>query len=173
MKKHIADKGGDPKRVFVMGHSSGAHLSVLLACDPQYLAKHGLSPSDVAGVVGLSAIVDLEPKKDGKGFGNIMLANPRMDVFARDADSLRKASPIQHVSRQLPPVLLVVGERDFPMLEGDARAFCEKAKTEGASARIFVAQGRDHMGVVRALLRDKDPVLDQVVAFMGKPYAPE
>jgi acetyl esterase/lipase len=169
VKKHIAEKGGDPKRTFIMGHSSGAHLSALLACDPRYLAEHGLSPTDIAGVVALSAIVDLEPKKDGKGFGNSLVANPRMDVFAKDADSLRNASPIQHVRKGMPPVLLVVGERDFPMLEADGRAFVEKAKAAGGSARIFVAKGRDHMGVVQALLKDKDPLVEQVTAFLGAP----
>ena len=42
VKQNIAAKGGDPKRLVLMGHSSGAHLSLLLATDPQYLAKHKL-----------------------------------------------------------------------------------------------------------------------------------
>src|SRR5262249_38651356 len=37
VKKNIASKRGDPKRVFLMGHSSGAHLVLLLATDAKYL----------------------------------------------------------------------------------------------------------------------------------------
>jgi len=37
--------------------------------------------------------------------------------------------------------LLIVGQRDFPMLEGDAKAFVEKATKAGATARMFVAKG--------------------------------
>jgi acetyl esterase/lipase len=50
VKQNIGKKGGDPRRVFLIGHSSGAHLSLLLATDARYLARHKLSPADIAGV---------------------------------------------------------------------------------------------------------------------------
>jgi acetyl esterase/lipase len=168
VKKHIAEKGGDPRRVYLMGHSSGAHLSLLLAADPKYLARHQLSPADVAAVVGLSTPVDLQPRKDGKGFGDALMGGRGADAFSRDVAVMRDASPIRHISKRLPPVLLVVGERDFPMLEGDAKAFVEKAKEAGADATLFVAKGRDHMGVVRSLLDEKSPVRDRVLEFLRR-----
>ncbi len=168
VKKNIAERGGNPKTVFLMGHSSGAHLSLLLAADPQYLAKHKLSPADIAGVIGLSSPVDLEPRKDRKGFGDSLMAGRGADVFSRNAGIMKAASPVQHITKELPPVLLVVGERDFSMLEGDAKDFVEKAKGFNVAATVFVAKGRDHMGVVKSLIEDKSPVIEQVVAFLGK-----
>jgi acetyl esterase/lipase len=168
VQKNIAAKGGNPKRIFLMGHSSGAHLSLLLASDPQYLLKHKLSPADIAGVVGLSSPVDLEPHKDGKGFGDALLAGAGAEVFSRDIGVMKNASPIQHISKELPPVLLVVGERDLPTLEGDAKAFVEKAKAVNVAAAMFVAKERDHMGVVRSVVEDQSPVTEQVVAFLNK-----
>jgi hypothetical protein len=38
------------------------------------------------------------------------------------------------------------------MLEGDAKAFVQKAKDVNASASLVVAKDRDHMGVVRSLI---------------------
>jgi acetyl esterase/lipase len=166
VKKHVAEKGGDPGKVFLMGHSSGAHLSLLVATDPGYLAKHELSPADIAGVVGLSSPVDLEPREDGQGFGNTLMAGRGADVFSRDEAVMRDASPIRHVAKGLPPVLLVVGGRDFPMLEGDAKAFVGKAKGVNASAGLFIALDRDHMGVVRSLVEDDSPTIEQVVDFL-------
>jgi acetyl esterase/lipase len=169
VKRHIAERGGDPGRVFLMGHSSGAHLSLLLAADPKYLAKHGLSRRGIAGVVGLSTPVDLKPRADGKGFGDALMKGRGADVFSRDVAVMTDASPIRHVSRGMPPVLLIVGGRDFPMLEGDARAFIEKARGLDVSATLFVAKDRDHMGVVRSLIEDESPVWGQVAGFLGKP----
>jgi acetyl esterase/lipase len=169
VKKNIAAKGGDPQRVFLMGHSSGAHLSLLLATDPKYLAKHQLTPADIAGVVGLSTPVDLEPRADKKGFGDALMAGKGADVFTRDPAVMKAASPIQHVSRDLPPTLLVVGDHDFPMLEGDARAFAQKAKGIGVTVVTYTAKDCDHMAVVRGLLEDKSPLLEQVMAFLRKP----
>jgi acetyl esterase/lipase len=168
VKQHIAARGGDPKRVVLMGHSSGAHLSLLLATDPKYLARHHLSPADVAGVVGLSTPVDLEPRADKKGFGDALMAGKGADVFARDVDVMKAASPIRHVSKDLPPTLLVVGEKDFPMLERDARAFAEKARGAGREVTTFVGKGCDHMGVACSLLEGRSPVQEQVLAFLKK-----
>jgi acetyl esterase/lipase len=166
VKKHIAARGGDPRRVFLMGHSSGAHLALLLAADPKYLARHKLTPADFAGVVGLSTPVDLEPRGTGKGYGDVLLAGRGADVFGRDRAVMKEASPIQHISRDLPPVLLVVGDRDFPMLEGDAKEFVAKAKDAGVKVKLHVARERTHMGVVQHLLDEGDPILEQVLAFL-------
>ena len=169
VKGHIAEKGGNPARIFLIGHSSGAHLSLLLATDPQYLAKHKLAPRDIAGVVGLSPPVDLEPRKDGTGFGDALMGGRGADVFSRDVVTLKAASPIQHISKGMPPVLLIVGERDFPMLEADAKAFVKKAKAQKSTAVSFVTKGRDHMGVVKGVLDDKSDVLIKVREFVSQP----
>jgi acetyl esterase/lipase len=168
VKKHIAAKGGDAGRVYLMGHSSGAHLSLLLAADPKYLAKHKLSPADVRAVIGLSTPVDVEPRKGGKGFGDALMAGKGAAVFSRDPAIMKDASPIRHVSKKLPRTLLVVGDRDFPMLEGDAKAFAAKATEAGAEVSVFVAGKCDHMGTVRQLLEADSPVLERVLAFFKK-----
>src|SRR5438477_4504946 len=51
---HVAELGGDPQRVVLVGHSSGAHLSAIIALDASYLGRYGARPTDFAGVVGLS-----------------------------------------------------------------------------------------------------------------------
>src|SRR5205823_1405236 len=43
---HIAEYGGDPKRIFVMGHSAGAQLAALVSIDARYLKAEGV-PFDV------------------------------------------------------------------------------------------------------------------------------
>ncbi len=45
--KNIENYGGDKEKMVILGHSAGAHLSTLIATDPQYLAKYGLNPKDV------------------------------------------------------------------------------------------------------------------------------
>ncbi len=166
--RNIAAKGGDPKRIVLMGHSSGAHLSLLIATDPKYLATHKLTPADISGVIGLSSPVDLEPRKEGKGFGDALMAGRGADVFSRDTTVMRDASPLRHISKKLPRTCLIVGERDFPMLEGDAKAFLEKATAEQAKATLLVAKGRDHMGTVQALLEEKSDVRESVQEFLAK-----
>jgi acetyl esterase/lipase len=51
---HIQEFGGDPQRVFLMGHSAGAHIAAMLALDPRYLAAQGLAPKDLRGFIGVA-----------------------------------------------------------------------------------------------------------------------
>ena len=48
---NAAKFGGDPARLFVMGHSAGAHLAALVCTDDRYLQAEGLSLSIVKGCV--------------------------------------------------------------------------------------------------------------------------
>jgi len=168
VKANIAARGGDPKRLVLAGHSSGAHLSLLLATDPRFLAARNLARADISAVVGLSTPVDLTRHADGRGYGDILLSGNGASVFGRDEALMRNASPIEHVSRGLPPTLLVVGENDFPMFEGDARAFARKAESVGNSVQLVVAPGKDHMGVARGMSDDNDAVLAAVKAFLRR-----
>src|SRR5437899_3214650 len=83
--------------IVLMRHSSGAHLVLLLATDPRYLAPHRLKPSDIAAVIGLSPPVDLRHKEDGRGYGDVLLAGRGADAFNRDPALMKDASPIEHL----------------------------------------------------------------------------
>ena len=52
--------GGDPRRIFVSGHSAGGHLAALLATDHSYLKLVARSPSDIRGVIAISGVYRLD-----------------------------------------------------------------------------------------------------------------
>lgn len=51
---NIEGYNGDTDRLFLSGHSSGAHMAALVATDAQYLATHDLERAIIAGFAGLS-----------------------------------------------------------------------------------------------------------------------
>ena len=63
-RDHAHEFGGDPARLFVMGHSAGAHLAALIATDPRYLAAQAMSKADLRGMIGLAGPYDFLPIKD-------------------------------------------------------------------------------------------------------------
>jgi len=167
VKANIAARGGDPNRIILAGHSSGAHLSLLLATDPRYLAAHHLTIAAISAVIGLSPPVDLTRHADGRGYGDALLGGHGADAFRRDEALMKDASPMQHLSDALPPTLLIVGANDFPMLEADARAFARKADSLGREVEVVAAPGKDHMGVARGMLEDDDLVFKTVTSFLS------
>lgn len=98
---HAAQFHGDPRRVFVMGHSAGAYNAAMVALDPALLGRYGLTPAALRGWIGLAGPYDFLP-----------IANPEVKpVFyfpATPADS----QPVNHVGAGAPPALLIAANQD-------------------------------------------------------------
>ena len=104
VKRHIADYGGDPVSIFVIGHSAGAYLAALLATDERYLAAHQLSLRDIRGAVAVSAFYWVErpgvaPDRD-------------QSVWGTDRTVWVDASPAHHLHRRVPPMLMLYADGD-------------------------------------------------------------
>jgi acetyl esterase/lipase len=89
--QNIGQYGGDQNRLFLLGHSAGAHLVALVATNPTYLAAYGLTPKNLKGVFPIdTASFDLtEPSRFVKRMVD--------DAFGTDKAVLREASPIWNV----------------------------------------------------------------------------
>jgi arylformamidase len=102
---NIAQYGGDPKRVFLLGHSAGAHLVALVATAPNYLQTHHLSPkSALAGVMAIdTASYDLTSTR------SLAVRKMIADAFGDDPKTLNEASPLQHARKnpdECPPFVV-------------------------------------------------------------------
>ncbi len=103
--KNIAQHGGNPKQIYLLGHSAGAHLVALVATAPEFLGAHQLAPKEaLAGVMAIdTASYDLTSTS--------ALAVRKMinDAFGTDPEQLAAASPLQHAKRnpqQCPPFIV-------------------------------------------------------------------
>ncbi len=141
--KNIEGYGGDPGRIHLMGHSSGAHITALLLSDPRTLAQYKLKPEVIKGAVLL----------DGAGYdipfvvaqGGPRLVRTYERVFGTDRNAQRDASPISHVrpGRHIPPLcLLYVEERRLSSAAG--QRFADKLKKTGHQVELHGLQGKTH-----------------------------
>ncbi|MFO0978876.1 MAG: alpha/beta hydrolase [Planctomycetaceae bacterium] len=107
ISKNIAKHGGDPGRIFVMGHSAGSHLAALVATDDRYLAAHGLHRSQLAGVISLDGSAFDIPDRVRNGSETI--AENCRRAFGNDEKVQQDGSPVNHVQGEtgLPPFLLI------------------------------------------------------------------
>ena len=64
-KRHIAEYGGDPDRVFVGGHSAGAYLAALMSLDPSYLKAHGMGLTAIRGALAGQARSSTSRRRPG------------------------------------------------------------------------------------------------------------
>ena len=102
--ENVAAYGGDPRKIFVSGHSAGGYLTSMLGLDKRWLANHGVDADKIAGLIPYSghAITHFTVRKemgiDGK--------QPLIDEMA----------PLFHVRKDAPLLLLITGDRELEML---------------------------------------------------------
>lgn len=166
VKKNIAQHGGDPSRVFLSGHSAGAHLAAIVACDPTYLGKHQLKPTDLKGVILLDGAGYDIPKimESGRAFSK----STYEEAFGKDTRRWELASPTVQIdkAKSVPDFLIVhAGGRADSKAQGDALA--AKIRAKGAKAEVFASIGKDHAGVNQAVANPKDPQTIAMFKFLG------
>jgi acetyl esterase/lipase len=117
---HCADYGGDPQRLFLVGHSGGAYVGAMLALDPQWLEGAGMTTGDIRGVVGICGPYDFLP-----------LPQAAMnDVFGGE-QNWAAALPVNHACASAPPMLLVAGGKDHLDPDRNTGALARALRTVG------------------------------------------
>jgi len=151
LHNHIGEYGGNASCIFLMGHSAGSHLVSLVATDDRYLKAHGKDLRIVRGVVAL----------DNPGFDiprllpqvNAGLRATYEAAFSQNPEAQRDASPIAHVAegKHIPAFFIVPsGQRRGDVLKV-FEDMAEALLKVGSPAKVFVAVGKDHGGVNRAV----------------------
>jgi acetyl esterase/lipase len=156
----VAHLGGDPKRVFVMGHSAGGYNAAMLALDARWLKAAGHAPDELAGWIGLAGPYDFFPTDNPD-------AQP---VFFHPNYPLR-AQPIEFTPPDAPRSFLAAPVDD--VLVSPTRStqqLAHKLQAAGVPVTLKLYQRANHMTLIGAFawpLRWIAPVLDDVQAFIA------
>lgn len=136
---NIAALGGDPWRIHVSGHSSGAHLAGVLAVTDW--AARGLPADLVRSYLLVSGMYDLRP---------VMLSSRSIYVKLSEAETL-ELSPILHIDRVNAPLTLAWGEGESPEFRRQPRAFAEALAAAGKPVVAEEIAGVNHFEIFSGL----------------------
>jgi acetyl esterase/lipase len=163
LRQHIAECGGLPERIFLLGHSSGATLVARIAADARYLAAKGLKPKDIAGAVVMGTILideDFEQNLTRGPRERIVAAFTGKGFYAPygDIESYRDSWPMRHVNADMPPILITVAksEREQPPCLRYALEFQTAARKLNARVEVEVLSDRTHFSAMRRLAEPND-----------------
>lgn len=151
--------GGDPDRVFVVGHSAGAYNVAMVALDPRLLAAAGGSRDRVDGFVGLAGPYDFAPIQD----------KDARQVFGATADD-PNGQPISYADGTNRPMLLLAGADDETVMPRNTTALAAAIQARGGPVMSKIYRGVGHVGLVLALtpgFRGRAPVLADIEAFIA------
>jgi acetyl esterase/lipase len=154
---HASQFGGDTSRLFLMGHSAGAHIAAMTALDDRYLEAHGKSPRQLAGWIGLSGPYDFLPLQSAR----------LKKVFGDPAP--RATQPVEFVSAAAPPALLITGDADTRVIPRNSYRLAARLQAAGVPVRKIVYPGVGHGRTIVAFseFADDPPVANEVANFMS------
>jgi len=164
----ISGMGGDSRRVFVFGHSSGCYLASLVATDTTYLAAYHHSPRELAGVIAMGCLLrQVAPAISDstelrRFFESGRWIYPSLEAF-RDAD------PTRHVGPHVPPFLVLIAESEQtqPPILANAHAFATRMREVGRPVTIEVLANRLHMTALTMMQDPLDPTFMRVAGFVA------
>lgn len=138
--KNASSVGANPRRVYVAGHSSGAHLAaVVLTTD--WAGSFALPSDIVRGGILSSGMYDLHPVR----------LSARSDYVRFTDAAVEALSPQRHVDRLTCPILVSHGTLELPEFQRQARDFVAAAKAAGKTAELLVAEGYNHFEILETL----------------------
>lgn len=130
--RNAAQFGGDRERIFVSGHSSGAHLAGVLATTEWN--ELGVPADVVKGAVCLSGLYDLQPVR--------LSARSR---YVRFTDASEEALSAQrHVDRINAPMVIAYASLDSPEFQRQSRDFAAALERAGKPVKLLVAKNYNH-----------------------------
>ena len=148
---HVADYGGDPRRVMVGGHSAGAQLAALLCTDKRYLQAEGISFDVLKGCVPVDgdtydvpAIIEVAETR-WRVHGTPPNKFGHREKFGNDPAKHRDFSAVHHVAKDkgIPP-FLILHVANHPDTSAQAFRLGAVLKEAGVPARVFGAKDSEH-----------------------------
>ena len=155
--KHIKDYGVENDKIFLMGHSSGAHIAAMLADNEQFLGKQ---LPHIKGFIGLAGPYDFYP----------FTSNYMYDLFSPENDYFN-ALPINFINGNEPPHLLLHGMKDKTVFLHNPNNLEKKLQINGVETTKVLLKKISHAKILVSLskpFRKKSPVLKHIVDFVDK-----
>jgi acetyl esterase/lipase len=172
VRKNIARYGGDPDRIFLMGHSAGAQLAAILCVDPRHLKAEGVPLSSVKGCVPVDGDTYDVPLQVATATARRKSLNQPPPKWGHpekfgDLKLQRAYSAVYHAgpNRGIPP-FLILHVSDHTDTAAQAYRLWSALDYAGLPARLVAADGTDHSRLDQNLGREGDPSTKALFEFL-------
>ena len=148
--------GGDPGRIYLSGHSSGAHLAgVALTTD--WHRDFGLPPTIIKGALLCSGMYDLKPVR----------LSARSSYVTITDEIEHELSVMRHLEAIVPPLVVGYGTLETPEFQRQSREFAEALTARGHPVDLLVAEQCNHFEILETLANPYGLLGRAALAQMG------
>ncbi|WP_293313516.1 alpha/beta hydrolase [Pedobacter sp. UBA5917] len=164
--EHIADYTANPDKIFVMGHSAGAHLGELINADPKYFKKAAIKNPIKGLILNDPFGLDMEEylttaEKDHFYFDFIRTFTDQPAVW-------KTASPLDYVNNIKNPHLLFYGSKTYGAIKLQTPRLYEKLKANNIPVEIKEIKGKSHVPMISQMIFGGNQLYKDIVGFIQK-----
>jgi len=154
--------GAQPK-VYVGGHSAGGYIAAILCMDSHFLKDAGVQPDQIGGFISMS----------GQLMTHYTVAKER--GFSEKVITADDAAPIHYIRKDNPPLLLLIGDDDWPARLEENQFFYAASKrvAGGNQVSLFLIKDRTHGSILSHSAEDSDPAAVQILNFVNTGVLPD
>lgn len=164
--ENIGNYSGSPEKVFVMGHSAGAHLGELINADPQYFREAGIK-NPIKGVIlndpfGLDIFEYLtEAEKDDYYYDFLR-------TFTDQPETWKLASPLNYTNNIKNPHLLFYGSKTYGAIKIQTPRLYQKLRSNAVDATLKEVNGKSHVPMISQMVFGGNALYKDIVDFITK-----
>ena len=151
----IGERGGDPARIYLMGHSAGAvHVASYVSHPEFYKVRDG----GLKGAIMASGIYDLTATPPG---------NPERAYFGDDSSHYDEQSSLQGLLTTNIPLMAVTAELDLPVFVKQFNILKQAAcKRRSGCARALLLPQHSHMSEIYAINTADSRLTSEILDFV-------
>ncbi len=165
VKDSISNYGGNPDRIFAMGHSAGGHLAALIDADPRFFASRQMN-NPLRGVIlndsfgmDMFEYLSISDKTEGH--------NPSfLKTFTDDPQNWKKGSPLNFFDGVKNPYYVLVGEETYEAIRIQSKRFYEMMTAAQKPVKYQVIPKKKHVPMISQMIFGANPVYSSIIDFM-------
>jgi arylformamidase len=152
--RRAATFGIDQQRLYLCGHSSGAHLATIALLTDW--SAVGVPQEPIKGCACISGCYDLHP----------VLLSARADYVKLTAEEARVLSPQKHANRLPCPLLVAYAEHDTDEFRRHSEDFAQALRREGRLSALLRLPAINHFEIIELLSRPEAVLFRSVVSHL-------
>lgn len=168
VKDNISSYGGNPNRIFLMGHSAGGHLCELINADPQYFKAFGLA-NPVKGVILNDAFgLDMDEyltkaKKD-------TVYNDFLRTFTKEQKMWQAGSPLFYSANISNAHLIFYGNNTYEAIKLQSERFYKTLNAKNVPSTLQIIDKKKHVGMISQMIFGCNKMYKYITDFLSNTH---